>query len=245
MYNKNMKLKLLSWNIWCGTYLDEVIKSLQTIDADIIALQEVVEDERGNIAKIIADRLGYEYINTADTNMPLKYLPGYREDNESTVRMGDAILSKYKILEHKQHRLIQGKNRTVVEANIEIKDKILNIFSVHLKHTHQKQLDLQDLQAENLLKILPEKDTILMGDFNSLPKSNVIKKISELLQNTETHSDTPTWSAYTEGCTECKVGDIIHKIDYIFTTKDIHINSFNVHDSKASDHLPISTIIEI
>src|SRR3989344_3149830 len=104
MYNENMKLKLLSWNIWCGTYLDEVIKFLKTTNADIIALQEVAEDERGNISKIIADKLGYKYVYTTDIDMPLKYLPNYKKDDEGTKKMGNAILSKYEILNSKEHQ---------------------------------------------------------------------------------------------------------------------------------------------
>lgn len=240
-----MKLKILSWNIWCGTYLDEVIKFLRTADADIIALQEVVEDHRGNIAKIIAEELDYKYVYTTDIDMPLKYLPSYKSDDERIIKMGNAILSKYEIINSKEHKLIKNKARTVIEANIKIEDKIINVFSIHLRHTHQKQLDFQDLQAENLLKLLSTKNTVVMGDFNSLPESGVIKKVSESLQNTEIGSDTPTWSVYKKGCTECLIDKIIYKLDYIFTSKDIKSNSFKVYDSKGSDHLPVSVIIEI
>jgi endonuclease/exonuclease/phosphatase family metal-dependent hydrolase len=240
-----MKLKILSWNIWCGTHLAEVINFLRTADADIIALQESAEDERGNISKIIAEDLGYQYIYTTDVDMPLKYLPGNKVDDERTIKMGNAILSKYEIVNHKEHKLIENKNRTVLEANIKIENIILNVFSIHLRHTHQKQLDLQDLQVENLLKLLPDKNTIVMGDFNSLPDSSVIKKVNNLLQNTEIDSNTSTWSVYKEGCTECQIGDVVHKLDYIFTTRELVTNSFEVHNSKASDHLPISVIIKI
>ncbi|MFA5936595.1 MAG: endonuclease/exonuclease/phosphatase family protein [Candidatus Paceibacterota bacterium] len=240
-----MKLKILSWNIWCGTYLNEIIEFLRTTNADIIALQEVVEDNRGNISEIIAKKLDYKYVYTTDTDMPLKYLPGYKEDDERTIKMGNAILSKYEIISSKEHQLVGNKERTVIEANIKIEDNILNVFSVHLRHTHQKQSELQDLQAENLLKFLPTKNTVVMGDFNALPESSVIKKVNELLQNTEVGLAIPTWSVYKEGCTECLIDKVIHKLDYIFTTKDLRANSFKVYNSKASDHLPISVIIEI
>ena len=93
--------------------------------------------------------------------------------------------------------------------------------------------------------MLPIKNTVVMGDFNSLPESSVIKKINELLQDTEINSNTSTWSVYKEGCTVCLIGEVIHKLDYIFTTKDMKSYSFKVHDSKGSDHLPISVMIEI
>jgi len=77
-----MKIKVLSWNIWCGTYLEEVIKFLKKADADIIALQEVSIDERGNLSEIIAKRLGYKHTNAIDVNIPLKFLPGYKSYDE-------------------------------------------------------------------------------------------------------------------------------------------------------------------
>ena len=240
-----MKIKVLSWNIWCGTYLDEVIKFLQTANADIVALQEVAEDDRGNISKIIADKLGYKYVYTTDIDMPLKYLPNNKSDDERTIKMGNAILSKYEIINSKEHQLIENKARTVIEADIKIENTILNVFSIHLRHTHQKQLDWQDLQAENLLKLLPKENTIVMGDFNSLPESDVIKKVSGLFKNTEVGNQTNTWSVYKYGCNECLIDKVIYKLDYIFTSKDLRTDSFKVYNSKASDHLPISTIIEI
>jgi endonuclease/exonuclease/phosphatase family metal-dependent hydrolase len=84
-----------------------------------------------------------------------------------------------------------------------------------------------------------------MGDFNSLPESSVIKKMNESLQNTEVNSNTPTWSVYKDGCTECLIDEVIYKLDYIFTSKDLKSDKFTVYDSKGSDHLPVSSIIEI
>lgn len=242
-----MKLKILSWNIWCGTHLDEAIKFLKNADADIIALQEVAKDDRGNIVEIIAKELGYNYVHAVDMDMPLKFLPGYKSDNKRKIKFGDAILSRHTITNSKTYELSNENNfrRLVSEADIKIGNKILHIFSIHLKHTHQKQLDLQDFEAENLLKLLPEKNTIVMGDFNSLPESTVIQKINTVLQDTEVGSATPTWSVYKEGCIGCLVESIKYKLDYIFTSKDIKTSSFKVYNSKASDHLPISAIIEI
>ena len=241
-----MKVKVLSWNIWCGTHLDKVINFLETANADILALQEVTQDERGNVAEIIANTLEYQYVYTTDVDMPLKYLPDYDQDNERTIKMGNAILSKYEILDSKEHYLFENKGRSIIEAKIKIKDTVLNVFSIHLKHTHQQQLNLQDLQAGNLLQLLPQENTIVMGDFNSLPESGVIQRVSKVLQNTEKEShQTPTWSVYREGCTECLIDKIVHKLDYIFISKNLRSNSFHVYQSKASDHLPVSVMVAI
>lgn len=241
-----MKLKILSWNIWCGTYLDEVIEFLKHSNADIIALQEVAEDERGNLVEIIAKELGYEYVHAIGMNMPVRFLPKYEKNDKRTIKFGTAILSKYKIINSKIYELVDENKRLIVRADIKIGDKILHIFSIHLKHTHQKPSEIQDVETDNLLQLLPEKNTIVMGDFNALPESTVIKKMNQVLQDIETNSITPTWSVYKDGCT-CLTKDeeVIYKLDYIFTSKNMKVDLFEVHESKGSDHLPISAIIEI
>jgi len=240
-----MNLKVLSWNIWCGTYLEGVIDFLKHVDADIVALQEVSDDSRGNLAEIIAKKLGYEYVFDTQVDMPLKYLPGYESNDERTIKFGNAILSKHKIIHSEVHLLGENGKKSAVQARIEVGSNILNVFSVHLLHTHQQPSEAQNKQAENLLKFLPKENMMVMGDFNSLPESTVIKSMNETLYNTEPSSNTPTWSVYKEGCTECLVDEIKYKLDYIFTSKDLISNSFTVHESKASDHLPVSVIIEI
>jgi endonuclease/exonuclease/phosphatase family metal-dependent hydrolase len=189
--------------------------------------------------------LGYYYADAIGMDLPVRFIPGYDINDKRKMKFGTAILSKYKIIKSEVIELTKEDKRLIIKTDIEVKDKILHVFSVHLKHTHQKKSELQDLQVENLLKFLPPKNTVVMGDFNSLPESSVIKKMNESLQNTEIDSDTPTWSVYREGCT-CFVEDkIVYKLDYIFTSKDMKASSFKVYDSKASDHLPISAIIEI
>ncbi len=132
-----------------------------------------------------------------------------------------------------------------IKADVEIGGHTIHVFSIHLKHTHQKPLALQDLQAENLIKTASEEKTIIMGDFNALPESSVIQKMSKVFKNAETNPFTPTWSLYKEGCTVCLVESLKYTLDYIFTSRDLKTSSFKVENSKASDHLPISAIIEI
>ncbi|MFA5886717.1 MAG: endonuclease/exonuclease/phosphatase family protein [Patescibacteria group bacterium] len=241
-----MKLKVISWNIWCGTHLDEVIVFLKSAEADIIALQEATEDERGNIADVIAKELGYECVHAIEMKIPLRFLPGYKSDDKGSKKFGPAILSKYKIISSQIHELSYADDfrRLVIAADIKIGSEILSIFSIHLKHTHQQPSVLQDQEVENLLGFLPAKKVIVMGDFNSLPDSSVIKKMSRTLQDAELSSATPTWSVYKEGCTGCLVESVKYKLDYIFTSRDIKINSFQVDDSTGSDHLPITAVIE-
>ena len=83
-----------------------------------------------------------------------------------------------------------------------------------------------------------------MGDFNATPESETIRKMSEVLVDTDPTS-APTWSVYPAGCLVCNPQAIDTRLDYIFTTPDIKTSSFKVEQSKGSDHLPISVIAEI
>ena len=241
-----MQLKILSWNIWCGKYLDEVADFLRKADADIIALQEVLENPDGtNIAQTIAKELGYECVFNIGMEMPAHFLNNPALAGRETVRFGNAILSKHKIVADRSHELSLDEKRGVAEADIQIGENILRAFSIHLKHTHQTQMDVQDRQADRLAKMLTEKKTIVMGDFNSLSESYPIEKMKSIMNDTEPDSATPTWSVYKDGCTICQLDEVRHKLDYIFTSKDLKSSSFKVYDSKGSDHLPISAMIEI
>lgn len=239
-----MKVKVLCWNIWCGAYLDEVIDFLLSSDADIIALQEACIDGRGNIAEIIAKKLGYEYMDAIGMDMPVKFLHGFSNEDTNVIKFGTAILTKHKIVENNMVKITDMSNRLISEAKIDINGSIIDVFSVHLNHTHQTQSELQDTQAKNLAQLANKDHTIVMGDFNSLPDSSVVKEMSSVLNDSDKESK-PTWCMYKDGCSVCMVDEIKYKLDYIFTSNDIKAESFEVHNSKASDHLPISAIIEI
>ena len=228
-----MQLKILSWNIWYDGNFIEISKFLAEFDADIIGLQEVVPDDPTRDIIGFLKKLGYQYAIA-----PILTI----KKNGGT--MSNAIFSKYPIVSHEAYVLSKTSVRKALRADIKVEEKILHVFTTHLLHTHQQSSEIQELQAENLIKVLPKERTIVMGDFNATPESNTIKKMSGVLENTDL-SLIPTWSVYPEGCPICNPEKINIRLDYIFTSKDIKINSPMVHQSKGSDHLPISVIIEI
>ncbi|OGG67106.1 hypothetical protein A3I99_03500 [Candidatus Kaiserbacteria bacterium RIFCSPLOWO2_02_FULL_45_11b] len=239
-----MKLKVLSWNIWQGVFLTEVINFLKEADADIIALQEVSNDER-EITQRIAESLGYTYVTAFDMNLPMKYVPAAIRSEAEALSYGSVILTKHKILEGGSVLLTEEDKRTIATAKVKIGDTVLSVFGLHLKHTHQEPSDLQNQQADNLLKLLPHNKTIVLGDFNALPNSYPIEKVSAVLQNTEVDSAEPTWSMYKDGCSVCQEDQLKHKLDYIFVSKDINVTSYEVGKSNGADHLPVMATIEL
>lgn len=247
-----MKLKIISWNIWAGRYLEKIISFLEEQNADIICLQEVIQNIDGseNVAQIIAEKLGYEWVynTTAEFNLSLLFSAPDKE-----IAWGNAILSKYKITGHAVHVLSEDQKRTALEANISVNDvnmgenKVVNIFSTHLLHTHHEvQSDIQDMQAKKLVDIASQKNkTIVAGDFNNNPQSNPVHILQSKMVSADTNLDVPSWSAYEDGCSVCKPKKNLCRLDYIFTTKDIVTLDARVENSDGADHLPVSAIVEV
>ncbi len=239
-----MTLKLLSWNIWQGQHLSEIIDFLKTADADIIGLQEVSERDSSNTAAVIAHKLGYNFVYYRAID---KTRLGYPQ--------GNAILTKFPILKSKCNFLsdlnlykntAESEPRIAVEAEININGKSLTVFTVHLAYSHKFQSSkMRDLQVDNLIKLLPNKQTMVLGDFNSHPDSSYMNKLNNHLQNTDADLTQPTWTIYPFDYEGFKETELKHRLDYIFVTKDIEVLDFEVGKSRGSDHLPIITTIEV
>jgi endonuclease/exonuclease/phosphatase family metal-dependent hydrolase len=233
-----MILKVTSWNIWFGKHYHDIAKHLKNVDADVIGLQEVIQDLDGkhNTAENIAKELGYHWKYEETVQFPYE---------GRTISWGNAILSKHKILNTKLHDLTKGDERkTALEATLEIADKQLTIVSTHFTHTHQQASEVQEHEAKSLLSVVPNELAIVMGDFNALPDSKTIQIITERLHHTDKQLD-PSWCMYIDGCEVCRIDQLTHRLDYIFATNDLKVHSFETDYSKGSDHLPISTTFEL
>ncbi len=225
------QLKIISWNIWGGKNLPEIINCLKEADADIIALQEVLEDEDGknNNAEEVAKTLGYnwKFTNTKTLSPSVSYLL-QQHDIKSSKHWGNAVLSKHSIINSESHTLSENNSRTALKITIEFEKGNIDILSTHLVHAAHPS-DVRVGQVENLLKLISNNNTIIAGDFNDTSESESITKIKERMKCGEDASHT----------------NKDEKIDYIFTTKNINIIKSGVIKSEASDHLPIYAIIEI
>lgn len=233
------QLKLASWNIWGGKHLPEIIKCLEDLDADIIALQEVLQEEDGssNNAKAIAEALGYEWVyeTTKLLTPSVSYLL-QEQGIRKSMQWGNALLSKQRILDSRTHLLSEVRTRIALEATIKVEHKDLHVFSTHLVHEPTQTSEVQMTQIQNLLTIIPKEQTIVMGDFNAPPESAAIQRMTEVLKDTE-KDPTKFTRPKTDGPNQ--------KIDYIFTTQDIQTISSGTVSSAASDHIPLYSIIEI
>lgn len=229
-----VQIKILSWNIWCDCDFETVCEFLHSSNADIIGLQEIVPTDATRDVVAFLSELGYEY-SVAPIGVTL--------DDGRMITNG--VFSKYPIRASRMHTLSEQSGRQAVEAEIQVESIVLKVFSFHLKHTHQQESDIQNLQAENLIKVLPKEKVIVMGDFNATPNMKPIKRMREVLIDTNPDS-APTLDPSLFDCKDCDPKAIKNtRLDYIFVSKDLKTHSPKVESSHGSDHLPISVVLEL
>lgn len=224
-----MMVKVMTYNIRHGVGMDQALdlkrisEVIQTAGAEVIGLQEVDQhfDSRSDFkdqAKELAKLLGYHYCFGGNLII---------EDG----KYGNAILSKYPIMRHKNTLLYSGgeERRGLLQATLDIRGEEVHLFNTHLA----LRLDIRLKEVEEIIEVMEDFSTpkILMGDFNTTPdqedyqyllKNGKLKDVLDIRENTF-----PS--------TEPK-----RRIDYILVSQDISSENAQVTSSLASDHLPIS-----
>lgn len=236
-------MKILQINIWGGK-LDRNLRSfLQREKADILCLQEVVKLPGGysfffEDLEEIQNNAGYEYVH---------FTPSY-ECNFMHRKMswGNAILSKkpfiktndlytylekvddFDRLEHTDYNAGRALQHAVIKTN----KGFLNLLNHHGYHINgHKNGDNETLRQCGLIadyiKEL-EGPVVLCGDFNLVPDSPSIKLINDrLINHVKENRIATTRTSLTHKTEAC---------DYIFTSPDIEIKTFEVFDDVVSDH---------
>lgn len=230
-----MKVKLLSWNIWGGIMFPKILTYLAETNADIVALQEVQEEEGSNTAEKLAGQLGYQYCYA--------YSLDYLWEGKIT-RRGNAILSKYPIIATHRHVLSSVLPRTAVRGDIAIGNMVIHVVSFHLIPHFSDTPQLQREQATTLVRELPKEKTVIMGDANNVPVSEPITVMTKYFADSDVR-EMPTWCLYPDGPAHEKKESVVWKYDYILSTRDLVVTSFAVGTSNASDHLPIVAMLSL
>ena len=162
--------------------LDALAEVIRRQDPDFVTLNEVdvFTDRTGkdvHQARDLAEKLGMEWHFSKAID---------RDGGE----YGDAVLSKYPILEKRSYRLPcaaeqPGEDRSLCVIRVQIDGKDLYVASTHLDHLSGDASRL--VQATEIRRIRDtelEGDLILCGDLNAIPSSNVIATMTSFLTNT-------------------------------------------------------------
>lgn len=228
-------MKLLQWNIWNQEDINNIVNELKRIDADIVCIQELsfVGNDKTSI-DILNKVYPHIYFEIADTF----------EDGRS---QANAILSKYPFIE-KSKNYVQNpgtnkndyskEGRIYIEVSVKCNDRILNIGTTHLSYTHKfEETELKDKEVSKLISIIKDKTNyIFTGDLNTVKTSKYISQIEKYYIN---HGTDYTWTTKPFSYNGFEVSELEYKLDYVFTSDDIKVQSIETIDTKYSDHLPI------
>jgi endonuclease/exonuclease/phosphatase family metal-dependent hydrolase len=236
-------LILMSYNVHGCAGMDghisteRIARVIARYNPDIIALQELdagrVRSGGIDQAEMIARKLEMEF----------HFHPVFRWKDE---QYGNAILSRYPmaliksgplpILSDKRR---QHEPRGVLWVTVEFAGKKIQVFNTHLGlWTRERALQVDALLGEQWLQHPDCRGPIILcGDFNSLPRSEVYRKICRKLCDSQAslsgHRPRSTWFGHYP----------VSRIDYVFVNAGFHVHSITVPrtdlEKMASDHLPL------
>jgi endonuclease/exonuclease/phosphatase family metal-dependent hydrolase len=209
-----------------------IAEVLKQIDADVVALQEVVGmDEAArehNQVHAIAEELGYDF----------------RIGENRRLRggaYGNAVLSRLPILHDRNHDLTwrRYEPRGCLEVIIkpDHSETALQIFNVHLGTGFFERR----YQAHRLFEVIAGNSTmtsprVVLGDFNEWTRGVTTKLLSYHLNSAEPEQRLGRARTYPG------VFPLLH-LDHVYYNSSLKLDRITVHRSRlalaASDHLPI------
>lgn len=159
-------LRLACFNIWHDrddwpARLPLVVETLRAADADVIGLQEVLQDAATglpNQARTIAAALGGHAVRFMSTDA-----------EAAPRRYGNAILSRLPVLETDTKKLEPLDDfRTALRVRVDVGGRPVDVVNTHFHHTAEGAA-VRARQAADLLSWIGDGPTplIVMGDFNA------------------------------------------------------------------------------
>lgn len=229
-------VRVMTYNLHNGFntqgYLDmeAIAQVIEDSHPDIVALQEV---SRG---WVISGRL--DMLTWLSQRLHLPYVFGPTADPY----WGNAILSRYPIVEYAEHDLPPRDLpvlRGFVVAQIDLGNgDRLQVIATHYHHV-EGETDVRQLQSEAILEFWDGAGrTVLLGDLNAQPHDPEIEILRQAgLVDALAGIEPPP--AYTHPSINPSV-----RIDYIWVSPDLKVNDAWVPLSNASDHLPVVAEID-
>lgn len=231
------RIRIATYNIHKGLGLDgrrrieRIARVLASIDADIVALQEVISHENGTIqdhqAGYLANRFGY-YLAIGETR---KHRGG---------AYGNVTLSRweFKQVRHVDLSVSGREERGVLRTDLSVGRHLLHIFNVHLgtaiRERRQQAVRLMDNDLLKAIDITGPR--IVLGDFNEWVHGLVTRTLTAEFHLTDLRRHLRGMRAYPS------ILPLLH-LDHVYFDHHLKVDKAHFHRSRlsliASDHLPL------
>ena len=234
-----MALRIATYNIHRSRGLDgrtrpeRIAAVLSDIDADIIALQEVVGSgpRGGSHAEAIGAALGMGWVMA-----PARLLRGHH--------FGNAVLSRFPITQHLGHDLSWKtcEPRRLQRVDVTVNGAALHIYNVHLGTAILERRH----QAQRLASIVSDRHVVgpklVMGDFNEWMKGLATTLLSARLRSVDLKDFLPRRRTYPG------LFPLLH-LDHIYYAGRVEIVAVELPRTRlalvASDHLPLVADVRV
>jgi endonuclease/exonuclease/phosphatase family metal-dependent hydrolase len=205
------------------TRTDRIASVLEEVGADIVALQEVVNDQTGHLA----ERMGY-----------FRAFGEARQYRGSGY--GNATLSRwdFKLIRPVDVSVAGREQRAALRTDIRLGHHVLHIFNVHLGTgaRERKQQAARLLDADLLQAIDISGPRIVLGDFNEWVHGLVTRSLTAEFHLTDLRLHLKRMRSYPA------LLPLLH-LDHIYFDHHLTVEKAHFHRSRraliASDHLPL------
>ena len=234
-----MALRIATYNIHRSRGLDgrtrpeRIAAVLSDIDADIIALQEVIGSgpRGGSHAEAIGAALGMGWVMA-----PARLLRGHH--------FGNAVLSRFPITQHLGHDLSWKtcEPRRLQRVDVTVNGAALHIYNVHLGTAILERRH----QAQRLASIVSDRHVVgpklVVGDFNEWMKGLATTLLSARLRSVDLKDFLPRRRTYPG------LFPLLH-LDHIYYAGRVEIVAVELPRTRlalvASDHLPLVADVRV
>ena len=236
---RSRTIRLATYNIHRGrgldgrTRLERIAAVLASIDADIVALQEVVGASplRAGQAAELGAALGMGWVMA-----PTRHL--------RTALFGNVVLSRFPVRQHVQYDLTWKacEQRGVQRADIALDDDTLHIYNVHLGTSLLERRN----QATRLAALVHDERVtgpkIILGDFNEWARGLTFDVLGERLQSVDLRKHLSRRRTYPG------FFPVLH-LDHIYYEGKVDVLRVSMPRDRmakmASDHLPLVADLRI
>ena len=238
-------MRLITLNTWGGRIQAPLLDFIKrNKDIDIFCFQEVNNNASDDIVDPEEDKDLFTHIQNLlpeFTGYFSPQVPGTGHAIFIKKELGESNIHYYSIL--KEEEIVNMPDpfpRILQSAHIQSAN--ISIYNFHgVPKAEKKDNPVRDLQTKRVVEILSTDSNpkILVGDFNLNPDTKAIATFESFFTNhIKESSFTTTRSRYYE-----KLKDFPFA-DYIFTSKEIRVSTFEVLDEEISDHLPLLLTFE-
>jgi endonuclease/exonuclease/phosphatase family metal-dependent hydrolase len=210
-----------------------IIEVLREIDADVIALQEVIGAGPAGAgqAEEIGAGLGMGWV--------MNYVRTLRAH-----QFGNVVLSRYPIVHHSQYDLSWRtcESRNCQRADLDIGGQVLHVYNVHLGTAVLERR----YQAGRLASFVHDRRVtgpkVILGDFNEWMRGLATKTLSSLFESVDIAAHLKRRRTYPG------LFPVVH-LDHIYYEGRVEVTSVEMPRTRkalmASDHLPLVATLRI